>query len=240
MTGLEARAAVVAESDGAGGTRFPVLRGGGPLALRATGGGRIHLVGAAAGPLHGDDLRLDCQVRPGAALRLRSAAAMLVLSGASRYDVAAEVAEDGLLDHRPEPVIVTRGAAHRAHARVRLRPGARLDWTERVVLGRHGEEPGGHRSRLDVVRGGVPLLRHELRLGPHEPHAGPAVLDDARAVGLLLLAGPEYAAAPVPVHAEPGLAVTPLAGPGVLVTALAPDAAALDALLARGRARAER
>ena len=73
---MRAEARIVAESDRRGGTRLAVLRGESPLLLRRTGprtGGAVtvHLVGGAAGPLRGDDLRLDIEVGPGARLARR-------------------------------------------------------------------------------------------------------------------------------------------------------------------------
>jgi urease accessory protein len=58
------------------------------------------------------------------------------------------------------------------------------------------------------------------------------VLAGHRAVGTLLHAG-EPAAAEIPAHATPEVAVMPLAGPGVLVTALAHDAVTLRRRLTR-------
>ena len=63
---MRAYARVVAEADGHGGTRLVRLRGEPPLLPRRTGTGTgpatVHLVGGAAGPLGGDELRLDIEV----------------------------------------------------------------------------------------------------------------------------------------------------------------------------------
>ncbi len=94
-TGLTARAAVATRAGPDGGTRITVLRSDGPLALRATPAG-VYLVGAAAGPVGGDDLGLEIDVGPGTTLLLRSAAAALLLPGprgdASRLRIRARVA----------------------------------------------------------------------------------------------------------------------------------------------------
>ncbi len=81
-----------------------------------------------------------------------------------------------------------------------------------------------------------PVLRHQLSAGPTAPGAtGPAVLGDARAVGAVLVArGGGPAGLSTPAWAETGVAVLPLAGPGVLVTALAADAVTLRKRLAAG------
>ncbi|MEW2352825.1 urease accessory protein UreD [Spirillospora sp. NPDC029432] len=226
-----ARAAVTAERDASGRTRLPLLRSDGPLALREAAGA-VYLVGAAAGPLGGDDLRLDIAVREGASLAVRSAATSVALPGAgeSRLTVRADVAAGGRLDFAPEPAVAAAGCRHRSAARITLAAGAALRWYEELVLGRHGEPPGRHASRLDVTAGGVPLLRHELCLDDPAVYGSGAVLGGARAVGCVLLAGPGLPREP---RADGGVAVLPLAGPGVLITATAPDSAALRRRLAR-------
>jgi urease accessory protein len=235
-TGFASRAAVVAERGPGGRTRVTRLRSDGPLALRESGGA-VYLVGAGAGPLGGDDLELTVEVGTGACLDIRSAAASLVLPGrraaVSRLTVRARVGAGARLVFAPEPAIAAAGCDHRASADVVLEEGAELVWREEIVLGRHGERPGRYISRFDVTACGVPLLRHELRVDDDATSA--AVLGDAKTVGTLLLSGKNLAAEP---HAAEGLAVLPLAGPGVLVTALAPDTVRLRNLLEQGCATA--
>jgi len=228
---LRASALVAAEADGAGGTRLRTLRSDGPLALRQAAGA-VYLVAAAAGPLGGDELSLRCTVGAGSVLRLRSAAATLLLPDAggarSRCELHAAVEAGATLDCALEPLIAGSGCRHRQASTVSLADGASLRWREELVLGRHGEPPGECTLRLDVEYGGAALLRHELDIGRW--HASPAVLGDARAVGSLLLAGPRWTAG-AQSYAAAALAIMPLAGPGVLVQALAPDAAKLRRLL---------
>ncbi|MQY02660.1 urease accessory protein UreD [Actinomadura macrotermitis] len=224
-----ARAAVTATcADGV--TRLTRLRSDGPLALREAAGA-VHLVGAAAGPLGGDDLELELRVGPGARLAVRSAATAVALpgDGASRMTVRAEVGAGGRLDFAPEPTVAARGCDHRAAAEIALAGDATLRWREELVLGRHREPPGRHTGRFDVTVDGVALLRHELRIA--DRYAGPAVLGDAGAAGSVLLAGPGLGREP---YAAAGLAVLPLAGPGVLITAVAADSAGLRRLLDEG------
>ncbi|HEX6472795.1 MAG TPA: urease accessory protein UreD [Streptosporangiaceae bacterium] len=238
--GYTAHAAVVAEPDGTGGTRITRLRSDGPLALRATRGGHpatVYLVGAAAGPLGGDDLTLHLTVAPGARLAVRSAATTLVLpgDGESRFTVLAGVGAGGWLDFAPEPVVAVAGCHHGSFADIELAAGAALRWRDELVLGRHRERPGRYAARCDVTLGGAggrrPLLRHELRLDGAGTYASRAVLGGARAAGAVVLAGPGLTAHP---YAGAELAVLPLAGPGVLVSATAADAAALRRLLDHG------
>jgi urease accessory protein len=209
------------------------LRSDGPLAVREAAGA-VYLVGAAAGPLGGDDLGLDLEIGPGARLTVRSVAGTLALpgDGESRFTVRARIGAGGHLDFAPEPTVAAAGCRHHAAAEVTLAGEATLRWREELVLGRHGEGPGRHTGRLDVTYGGLPLLRHELRLDDPGTFGSGAVLGTARAVGTVLLAGPGHGAAG-PVAAE-GLVVMPLAGPGVLVSATAEDAAVLRRRLCQG------
>ncbi|WP_267243304.1 urease accessory protein UreD [Streptomyces sp. PR69] len=243
---LDATARIVAERDG-----LPVLRGEGPLALRrtrATGpysrasGPRPHtrvtVVGAMSAPLGGDRLAIVTEVRDGARLTVDSAAATLALPGRTReparYDVNLTVGEDAELRWLPEQLISAAGSDLRMHTRVELAAAARLVLREEQILGRYGEEPGALATRLAVRRAGRPLLDQELRYGPGAPGGwdGPAVLGGLRAAGQLLLVDPALEEKP----AEPRLlgesaVLAPLAGPGLLVTAAAPDARELRRVL---------
>ncbi len=122
-----------------------------------------------------------------------------------------------------------------------------------MLLGRHGEAGGSARTVLQVSYAGRPLLRQSLAVAGTDPVSlGPAVLAGHRAVGNLLLAGPPsgpHASGTSPSSTPPSatglggscaaprpdgptVAVMPLAGPGVLVTALANDAVTLRRSLA--------
>ncbi|MEU5881499.1 urease accessory protein UreD [Spirillospora sp. NPDC047279] len=230
--GYTARAAARAERDATGRTRLTRIRSDGPLALRETADA-LYLVGAAAGPLGGDDFALSLEVGAGARLAVRSVATTLVLpgDGESRMTVRAEVGAGGHLDFAPEPTVAAAGCDHRSAAGISLAEGATLRWYEELILGRHGERPGRHTGRFDVTLGGVPLLRHELRLTDPSTFGSRAVLGDAKAAGSVLLVAPGLTRTP---YTAEGLAVLPLAGPGVLVTAVAADSAALRRRLARG------
>lgn len=232
---MRARARVVAESDGQGGTRLTTLRSEAPLVLRSTPDA-LYLVGGAGGPLGGDDLALEITVGAGAHLTVRTAAASVALpgDGPSEVHVRATVAAGGELRWLPEPVVVAQASVHHMGTTVELEAGASLLWREELVLGRHGEAGGSIVSRTDVDLAGEPLLRHELALGPLFPAAaGPAVTAGARAVGSILLAGLHRA----PVQAVafgPTAAILPLAGAGVQIVALAAGAVELRRLLDAG------
>ncbi|MFD7838608.1 urease accessory protein UreD [Streptomyces sp. NPDC059761] len=240
--GVRATARISAVADGRGGTALPLLAGEGPLALRRTRGtpaeAGVMLVGAMSAPLGGDHLTVEAAVGPGARLALASAAATLALPGRggapARYDVRLTLAEDSALRWLPEPLVSVRGSDLRVRTRAELAPTARLLLREEQVLGRSGEVPGLLRSRLTVTRGGSPLLDQEVACGPGAPGGwdGPAGLAGHRALGQLLVVDPAFAiSAPRAAVLGEFAAVTPLAGPAVLVTALAPDALRLRELL---------
>lgn len=241
-SGVRATARIVARDDGRGGTSLPVLEGEGPLALRRTRGSgaeaRVMLVGAMSGPLGGDRFAVEAKVGEGARLRVGSAAATIALPGQSkgeaRYEVRLEVADGGELQWLPEQLISAGGSELYVATRVDLAASARLVLREEQVLGRSGEEPGRLTSRLTVRTAGRVLLDQELACGPGAPGGwdGPAVLAGHRAVGQLVVVRPEFTQEPVQARVVgDGAAVVPLAGPGALVTAVAPDALRLRRVL---------
>ncbi len=241
--GVRATARISARADGRGGTALPVLEGEGPLALRRTRAAagdeaRVMLVGAMSGPLGGDHFTVAAEAGAGARLHVGSAAATIALpgqaKGGARYDVRLEVAAGGELRWLPEQLISAAGSELYVTSRIELAPGARLVFREEQVLGRAGEEPGRLTSRLTVRLGGRPLYDQEVACGPGAPGGwdGPAVLAGHRALGQVIVVRPEFEER-VPEARLLGecAALTPLAGPAVLVTALAGDALRLRRLL---------
>ncbi|MEV5874785.1 urease accessory protein UreD [Streptomyces sp. NPDC052101] len=241
-TGVRADARIVARADGRGGTVLPVLDGDGPLALRRTRAvgteAKVMVVGAMSGPLGGDRFSLTACVAEGARLHIGSAAATLALpgqaKGEARYDVRLDVADGAELNWLPEQLISARGSDLYVTTRAELAAGARLVLREEQVLGRAGEEPGRLTSRLTVRVAGRAVLDQELACGPGAPGGwdGPAVLAGHRAVGQLVVVRPEFAEQPPEGRVLGGCAaLVPLAGPAVLVSAVAPDALRLRRLL---------
>ncbi|MFI5757721.1 urease accessory protein UreD [Streptomyces sp. NPDC051569] len=221
---------------------LPVLTSEGPLALRRTRaagpGIRVTVVGAMSAPLGGDRLAIEAEVREGTRLTVDAAAATVALPGRfaehACYDVRLTVGEGAELHWLPEQLISAYGSDLRMRTRVELAATARLVLREEQILGRHGEQPGTLLSRLTVHRAGRPLLDQELAHGPGAPGGwdSGAVLDGRRALGQLLLAGPEFEEKPARSRLLGETAVlTPLAGAGVLVTAVAPDALRLRRVL---------
>lgn len=240
---MRAAAQIVAEADGRGGTRLAVLRGEAPLLLRRTGPGpvfTVHLVGGAAGPLGGDELRLDIEVGAGGRLEVRSVAASLALPNRagdrSCLTVRATVGAGASLRWLPEPLIVAAGCDHRTVTEVDVAEGGELLWRDDVVCGRHGEQPGSLRADTTVRYAGTILYRHRLAIGPDAPGwSGAAVLGGGRAIGAVVMIDPGGPAAGALLGAD--AALMPLAGPGTLATAVGADIrrvrAALDPLCTR-------
>lgn len=242
VTGVEATARIGARDDGRGGTSLPVLEGDGPLALRRTRGSadeaRVMLVGAMSGPLGGDHFTVEAEVADGARLRVGSAAATIALpgqaKGEARYDVRLTVADRGELHWLPEQLISAQGSELYVTTRADVAATGRLVLREEQVLGRAAEQPGRLTSRLTLCVAGRTVLDQELACGPGAPAGwdGPAVLAGHRAVGQLVVVRPEFAAEPVAARVlGDGAVVVPLAGPAVLVSAVAPDALRLRRLL---------
>lgn len=234
-----ARARLVADVAPDGGTRIATARSDAPLALRVTPTG-VYLVGSAAGPLGGDDLTLELEVRAGADLTVRTTAASVALpgDGPSRVRVNARVGAGARLQWLPEPTVAAAGCDHHVECRVEVDGDARLVWREEIILGRHGEAPGSIEAGLYVDLDGVPLLHQQLCLGPgHRGWDGPAVVGCSRAVGSMLVVDPTLMAAERTSGITllgPTAAVLDLAGPAVQVTALAPDALVLRRQLDAG------
>ncbi|MDQ8708014.1 urease accessory protein UreD [Streptomyces sp. LHD-70] len=256
--------ALTAGSGGRGRSRVARLRSDGPLLLRpaiATGAeplrrwslagpgtARISRAAGAAGPLGGDDLRFHVDVGTGAALVLRDVSATLALPGPhgepSRIRMTVRVGRNATLVWLPEPVIAAHGCDHHISTEVVLEPGARLLLREELLLGRHGEQPGTVRQRLRVCQGDRPLYDQVLAVGPDTPGwQGPAVTGGRRALGSVLVVDPQWSTGrdglPA-VAARPDMALLPLSGPAVLVTALADDAIGLRRRLDDGVAELEK
>jgi urease accessory protein len=225
---VRAEARLVAEADGRGGTRLTTIYGEPPLLPRRTGHrgphAEVHLVGGAAGPLGGDDLRIHVAVGPGAHLVVRTVAASLAQPGhpPARSTLTVTATVDGVLAWLPEPTVAVAGCDHETTSIVDVAEGAALSWREELIAGRHDGPPGDLSTRTTVRYAGRTILRHDLAIGPRAD-AGPATVDGARAIGTLLVVGP-----PVERRTDGRTAVMPLAhGPATLVSATAADATRL-------------
>lgn len=140
---------------------------------RRTGEHRIHLVASAFGPLGGDIAVIRLTIEAGVRLEICTVAAAVCLPSRdpapSRTELYAEVADGARLDLLFEPTVVAACAEHHARTEIALAGDARLRLTERVVLGRHQEEPGRWTGTTRVERDGTPLLHTTVELGPGSP-----------------------------------------------------------------------
>lgn len=251
---MSARAMLATElASNARSSRVKILRSQAPLALRPThpkgaeplthrerGAARVALAAGAAGPLGGDDFILDVHVGAGSTLVLNEIAAMLVLPGPrgerSRMRISVNVDEDATFVWLPEPVIAARDCNHQHSVHVRLAPGARMVMREEAILGRYREQPGNLCNQLRVEYNGFPLYHQQLRFGPDaKGWNSPAVVGNNQALGSIIAVDPFWAdETPGASAFHPQAVVAPLPGPGMVVSAVAPDSLALRRLLHHG------
>ncbi|WP_190816174.1 urease accessory protein UreD [Saccharopolyspora pogona] len=236
-------------------TTLPQLRSDGPFHLRRmrTNGNAaaVGIIGAMSAPLGGDRLVLDITAEDRAELEVTTAAATLALRGptteAATYDVRITVGEHASLRWLPQPLISAAGSNLRQTCTVELAATARLVLREEQLLGRADEEPGHLVNRILVRRAGRTLLDQHTAYGNPEPGwDGPAVLNGHRAVGQLLLVGPDIDVRHDPVLLREGsndgcAVLAPLAGgSALLATAVAPTSSVLRELLDEAHAHALR
>jgi urease accessory protein len=147
--------------------RRPRIECTGGLAARNTEHDTVHLVSAAATPLGGDAVHVRVVVEPGARLRVRTAAATVVLPGMTSLESHAiwdlEVA--GELDIDPQPTIVAAASRHVTSTRLGLTGTGRIRLRERIQIGRSDEQHGFWSGSLRADADGSPLLRHRVELG---------------------------------------------------------------------------
>ncbi|MFD9813521.1 urease accessory protein UreD [Streptomyces sp. NPDC059080] len=227
-------------------TTLPELRSDGPFHLRRmrTGGraATVGVIGAMSAPLGGDRLTLDITAEDRAELDVTTAAATLALRGPTTapatYDVRLSVGEHACLRWLPKPLISAADSNLHQTCTVNLAATSQLVLREEQILGRANEKPGHLVSRIRVHRAGRLLLDQHTAYGDPEPGwDGPAVLDGHRAVGQLLVVGPELDLQRAPVLFRKGTKdgcalLAPLAGgPALLATAVARTSSALRELL---------
>lgn len=190
--------------------RLPRIEARDGLAGRCTGPDTVHLISTAATPLGGDTLTVRLVVEPGARLRIRTAAATMVLPGGHTRQSAAqwELEVAGQLDLDPQPTVVAGGSVHHTSTRLRLAESAQVRVRERVQIGRSHEREGFWSSALHADIGATPLLRHRIELGRG------AVGDDVLTAPRACISELRY---PATSFEAPGM-VLELAGGGGLAT----------------------
>jgi urease accessory protein len=249
---VRAAAAVTAELVGQR-VALTRLRSEPPIAIRQTGPAQVHLVGTAAGPMAGDEVRLDLVVRAGAELTVCSSAATVALRGAagvetpSRLVVRAVVEDGAMLRLWPEPTVAAAGCDHESRIWIDMAADSHMMVREELVGGRSCDRASGRlRCELHVDRAGTPVLHQTLTFGPDAMYGGAHPVP--RCVGTLLVVGPAAGSwgagswgagswdADVMELPAPDTVVCALAAPGGwLTTALSEDAAQLRSHLETAR-----
>lgn len=154
-------------------------------------GATLWQVGSGASPVGEDRIRIRVDVGDGVDLRVRSVAATMVYAArgaGTTWDTSIELGAGSSLDWRPEPVILTGRARHRATTTVQAATDSRLVLDETVVLGRRGERGGHWRTTLDVRVGGQPRVLTSLD-SALPGFDGPGGVDGAGVVNQRLVLG---------------------------------------------------
>ncbi len=148
-------------------------------------------------------------------------AATLALPGTARTVLRLDVTvhEGGRLVLDEGPLIVAAGAVVQRRCTLELEPGAIAALRETVILGRDGEPPGTLDSALRVTLAGRPLLHDGLRFDAGDA-SHVALAPGDRVVTTISLLG---------MRPPPGPEALQLEGPGALIRATGPAAAATDA-----------
>jgi urease accessory protein len=147
------------------------------------GSALVHLHNISGGVLGGDHLALRVRVGPGAQAQLTTIGATRIYRHrADRPDALQvnefEVAENGLLEYLPDPVIPFAHSRFRQSTCIRLASGAGLFWWEIITPGRTaGQECFAYDHLLmdtHIESGGRPIAIEKMRLQP--THQNPASL----------------------------------------------------------------
>lgn len=196
------------------------------------------LVGTAAGPLAGDVLELDLEVRDGARATLTATGASLAQGGggARRVRTTVRVGSQARLSAQPQPLIAAAGSRVDIAVGIDLADTAAVDWQELLVLGRSGEAPGAATLRWDVTRAGRPVLRQFLDLADPALVAWRGMIDGARVIATAFRSDPLVAARTV--VRSPWSVAAMLDVHTLLLTVLGSDVAAVRRELADLRALA--
>jgi urease accessory protein len=210
----------------------------------------VCVVGSAAGPLAGDRIELEVDVRPAARAALIATGASLAQGRSNfmessnvvgpsnvggRLSTRLTVAEGARLSGEPAPLIVCAGSAVEVELDIRLAGTAALMWREILVLGRLGESPGTASLDWRVSRAGRPVLRQRIDLTNPALLRWPGMLAGAAVLASALVTGPDVRARTL--IDSPTAVCQPIDDRTALITVLDPDAACaqhrLDRLLAK-------
>lgn len=169
-------------------------------------GAILWLVGSGASPVGEDHVRVRVELGPGVDVTVRSVAATMLYAArgeGTRWHTEIVVADGARLDWRPEPMILTERARHRATTCVRASGGAEVTLDEVLVLGRSRERIGALSSALEVQLDHATVL-HTSFDTTVPGWSGPAGVGAHRVVASRLLLGPDGHDAPPLAPAPPG------------------------------------
>ena len=210
-----------------------------PLTLRRSGG-RLLVVGSAAGPVGGDELDLHLTVAPGASVNIGTVAATIVWPGpnghASSATLTIDVGAGAYVEWHPCPTVSVAGSDHRMSTMVLLARGATCRVVEELALGRHGEPSGLLDATVRIERLGVPVVHHRERFGPGTPGWGSTTaVGPARFVHQEFRVGQSAANAATVVTQSVAAARLPIATDATTILAAGSDRPSVQAVVARWR-----
>jgi len=139
------------------------------------GAALVHLHNLSGGVLGGDHLELKVAVGPHARAQLTSTGATRLYRQRAGFPPAEQhteikVAEGGLLEYLPDPLIPFAGACYHQKTHIDLTLGAGLFWWETIAPGREARGESFEYERLqiqlDLTCAGRPLALERLRLEP--------------------------------------------------------------------------
>lgn len=222
------------------GARLATLRQGGSARVMLP---RVHssapevvFLNTSGGLTAGDRLSHALDLGPGTiatATTQTAERAYRAEGGAAEVRVTLTLGAGAALAWLPQETILFDGAHLQRHTRIEMTGAARFLGIETIVLGRAAMGETVTRLTLDdrrtILRDGRPLLVDPLRLGGGALAAdGPALLNGARAIGTLLLAGAGVEAALSALRQdldEPGVEGAASAAEGrIVLRCLAADA----------------
>jgi urease accessory protein len=139
------------------------------------GGALVHLHNISGGVLGGDQLALDVEVAPHAYAQLTSTSATRLYQcrpgiSASVQTNRIQVAQDGLLEYLPDPIIPFANSQYSQHTHIELATGAGLFWWETLAPGRTAREGLFAYTLLqlglNISVAGRPIAIERLKLEP--------------------------------------------------------------------------
>lgn len=139
------------------------------------GAALVHLHNLSGGVLGGDQLELKVDVGPHAQAQVTSTGATRLYRQRADLPPAEQlteihVAEGGLLEYLPDPLIPFAGACYHQKTHIQLEPGAGLFWWETIAPGREARGESFEYDRLqiqlDLIAASRPVALERVRLEP--------------------------------------------------------------------------